>query len=264
MVKSIIPTTSQVRSYWDNQPCNIKHSNQAFGTLQYFNEVEQKKYFVEPHIPNFAEFERYHGKTVLEIGCGIGTDGINFARAGANYTGVELSEKSLEITKDRFKKFGLEGNFLVYDCELLQEAFTDKKFDLIYSFGVLHHTPNIKAALKSIHSLSRKDTEIKIMLYAKHSYKQYLIDANLMQPEAQSLCPIANSYTINEIYEIFGSANLIIDEIKQRHIFPYELSLYKENIYQKLPWFEAMPTEIFEALESRLGWHLLIKSRIDE
>ncbi len=251
-----------VRTYWDNQPCNIMHSKLTFGSIEYYNEVEQKKYFVEPHIPKFAEFEKYSGKNVLEIGCGIGTDAVNFARAGANYTGLELSNKSLQITKNRFTKFGLTGNFILGDSERLEDVFKTSNFDLIYSFGVLHHTPDIGAALKSIHNISHKDTEIKIMVYAKNSYKQFLIDANLMQPEAQTGCPIANSYDAEEIKNIFKLNNLNITQLDQCHIFPYEISQYKDNIYKKLPWFELMPVEIFEALEKRLGWHFLIKAKI--
>jgi ubiquinone/menaquinone biosynthesis C-methylase UbiE len=251
-----------VRAYWDNQPCNLKHSKSPIGSLAYFNEVEEKKYFVEPHIPKFAEFENYAGKHVLEIGCGIGTDAVNFARAGAKYTGVELSNRSLQITKDRFTKFGLTGSFILADSEKLEHVFKTPNFDLIYSFGVLHHTPDIGAALKSIHKISHEDTEIKIMLYSKNSYKQFLIDANLMQPEAQAGCPIANSYDTEEIKSIFKLCNLKIVQLDQCHIFPYEISQYKNNIYKKLPWFEVMPVEIFEALEKRLGWHLLIRAKI--
>jgi len=67
------------------------------GTKQYFDEVEARKYFVEYHIPGFAKFARWRGKKVLEIGCGIGTDTINFARAGAQVTTVDLSGKSMEL-----------------------------------------------------------------------------------------------------------------------------------------------------------------------
>ena len=87
----------QVREYWDRRPCNIRHSPKPVGTREYFDEVEARKYFVEQHIPNFAQFEKWRGKRVLEIGCGIGTDSINFARAGADLTVVELSERSVEI-----------------------------------------------------------------------------------------------------------------------------------------------------------------------
>lgn len=93
----------QVREFWDGQPCNIKHSPKPIGTREYFDEVEARKYLVEPHIPGFAQFERWRGKKVLEIGCGIGTDSINFARHGADLSVVELSKKSLEICWKRFE-----------------------------------------------------------------------------------------------------------------------------------------------------------------
>jgi hypothetical protein len=58
---------SQVREYSDERPCNIRHSTAPIGSTQYFDEVEARKYFVESHIPSFAEFERWRGKRVLEI-----------------------------------------------------------------------------------------------------------------------------------------------------------------------------------------------------
>src|ERR1700740_1955239 len=94
-------TVDQVRSYWDRRPCNVRHSPKPLGTREYFDEVEARKYFVEPHILRFAEFERWRGKKVLEIGCGIGTDTISFARHGARVTAVDLTEKSLDVARQR-------------------------------------------------------------------------------------------------------------------------------------------------------------------
>ena len=84
-------TVEDVRAYWNARPCNIRHSDQAIGTIAYFDEVEARKYFVESHIPVFADFSRWAGKKVLEIGCGLGTDTmqnffVSFKRANNSST----------------------------------------------------------------------------------------------------------------------------------------------------------------------------------
>src|SRR5258708_7679052 len=125
MVK--MATIQDVRTYWDRRPCNIGHSTAPVGTLEYFEKVEERKYFVEPHIPAFADFPRWAGKDVLEIGCGIGTDSINFARHGAKLDIVELSPESLAITQKRFHIYGLQANFVNGDAEELERLLTSGK-----------------------------------------------------------------------------------------------------------------------------------------
>jgi ubiquinone/menaquinone biosynthesis C-methylase UbiE len=260
-MKQIEPGIEDVKQFWNSRPCNIRHSNKAIGSKEYFDEVEQRKYFVEPHIPKFADFEAWKGKSVLEIGCGIGTDAVNFARAGAIYTGIELSEASLEIARDRFKLFNLEGSFLLGNAENLELIANKNKFDLIYSFGVLHHTPNISNALSGVKKLAHKNSIIKIMVYAKNSWKQEMINAGLDQPEAQFGCPIANSYSKEEISHLLFVNDLHPISLEQKHIFPYMIEPYKIYQYVKQPWFESMPKEIFTVLEKSFGWHLLITAR---
>ena len=97
----------RVRDYWNSRPCNLRHSTAEVGTRQYFDQVEARKYLVEPHIPGFADHQRWAGKRVLEIGCGLGTDTINFARAGARVTAVDLSGRSLDLARQRAQVFGL-------------------------------------------------------------------------------------------------------------------------------------------------------------
>src|SRR5260370_9103787 len=99
---------ARVRDYENERPCNLRHSTAPIGTKEYFDQVEARKYFVEYHIPGFAEFARWRGKKVLEIGCGIGTDTINFARAGAQVTTVDLSDKSMELARRRAAAVGPE------------------------------------------------------------------------------------------------------------------------------------------------------------
>lgn len=251
----------QVLNYWNSRPCNIKHSSAEIGSMKYFNEVEERKYFVEPHIPTFAEFEKWNGKRVLEIGCGIGTDAINFARNGSIYTGIELSSASLELTRKRFNVFGLTGRLLEGNAEELDILLKDETFDLIYSFGVLHHTPSINRAFQSIRKLSNADTLFKFMVYAENSWKNALINAQLDQPEAQAGCPIANVYAKSEIESLLKDCGFQVESISQDHIFPYKVDAYKNYKYELEEWFKAMPLKMFSALEKSLGWHLLVNAR---
>ena len=98
-------TINEVRKYWDDRPCNVRHSQKEIGTTEYFDEVERKRYTAEPHIPAFAGFSNTNGKKVLEVGCGMATEGINYARAGATYTGTDLSVESLDLAKKRFEVY---------------------------------------------------------------------------------------------------------------------------------------------------------------
>jgi ubiquinone/menaquinone biosynthesis C-methylase UbiE len=222
--------------------------------------VEERKYFVEPHIPGFAQFDRWKGKRVLEIGCGIGTDAVNFARAGADYTGVELSEKSLDLTRQRFKVFGLAGNFVACNAEQLSRHFEKGTFDLVYSFGVIHHTPDQRAVVEEARKVIKPEGEFRFMVYAKNSWKDAMIEAGLDQPEAQTGCPIATTYT-DEMVGTLTKGLFEITDVRQAHIFPYIIEKYVTYEYEAQPWFAAMPRELFEALERRFGWHLLIAAR---
>ena len=251
-----------VRKYWNNQPCNINHSKKAFLSKQYFNEVRRKKYFVEDHIPKFAEFNKYKNKNVLEIGCGIGTDAIEFIKNKAKYYGIDYSDKSVQITKERIKVFGLDKyNPVVFvdNCEDLYKTKKLKiKFDLIYSFGVIHHTPNMIKAFDSIHKIANKNTEIKIMLYAKNSYKNFLLDHTNYRYESQKKCPVVYTVDNNDLNKILKNKFKIVSQ-SQDFIFQYEIKPYKKNIYKKIPHFDKMPKKIFNVIKNNIGEHLLLK-----
>ena len=254
------PSLQEVQDFWNARPCNLRHSNASVGTKQYFDEVEERKYFVEPHIPAFADFPNWAGKRVLEIGCGMGTDGTNFARNGAIYTGVELSAESMKLAMQRFEVFKLPGRFIEGNAEEIDQLLKGETFDLIYSFGVLHHTPSLDNALKGIRTLMHPASVFKMMVYAENSWKSAMIAAGLDQPEAQYGCPIANTYTSSEIRGILGASGFAVTSISQDHVFPYIVEEYKKYNYVRESWFQAMPQEVFIALEKQLGWHLLIDS----
>jgi ubiquinone/menaquinone biosynthesis C-methylase UbiE len=254
---------NDVKQFWDARPCNINHSKKELGTVEYFDEVEKKKLFVEPNILSFSQFETVRGLRVLEVGCGIGTAAINFARHGADYTGFELSEKSLAMTKRRFEVYGFDGKFYQGNAETLDQYLPDEKYDLIYSWGVIHHSPEPKKIVNQIKKFLAPDGTFKMMVYAKNSWKNFMIDAGFDQPEAQYGCPIAYTYSESEVQDLLGNDFEIVS-MTQDHIFPYQIEPYKQGQYIKQPWFENMPVQIFQVLEKRLGWHLMITAKLKD
>jgi len=248
-------TIDTVYKFWNDRPCNIRHSSKEVGTKEYFEEVTKRKYIVESHILTFANFPAYKDKLVLEVGCGIGTAAQSFIENGAIYTGVDLSDKSIEIAKQRFDVFNLKGNVFQANIEEL-DNINDTQFDLVYSFGVLHHTPSIEKSISNIYKMLKPGGEFKMMLYAKNSWKYFEIVEGLDQFEAQSGVPIANVYSHDEIYTMLKDFNNV--KIEQAHIFPYKIEQYKNYVYEKKDYFEHMPTELFACLEKNLGWHLCI------
>ncbi|QPJ65332.1 MAG: methyltransferase domain-containing protein [Candidatus Nitrohelix vancouverensis] len=254
------PAIDEVREFWDRRPCNLKHGVAEIGSREYFDQVEERKYLVEPHIPEFAEFEKWKGKRVLEIGCGIGTDSINFARAGADLTVMELSQKSLDLCKKRFEVFGLNARFFLGNAEQLEETLPNETFDLVYSFGVLHHTPHPEQAVAGIKKFMNADSELRVMLYSKFSTKNLMILFGLSQPEAQTGCPVAYRYHFREVENLLKGFKIL--EMRKEHIFPYVISEYvKYNYVRKLPW-RVLPDSLFRLFERQLGWHTLVRARL--
>ncbi len=158
----------RVRAFWQAHPCGTKFSDAEIGTREFFARIEAHRYAKEWHIPEAADFAGARGLRVLEIGCGLGTDGVRFAKAGADYTGVDLTDAAIELARKRFELSGLRGELRVSDAENLD--FADESFDLVYSHGVLHHTPDIARAVSEIHRVLKPGGRAIVMLYHRDSY----------------------------------------------------------------------------------------------
>ncbi len=250
----------EIKDYWNNQPCNVKHGTSEVGTREFFNEVTAKRFRAEPHNLDFPQFHQYRGKRVLEIGCGIGTDAQQFAQNGAHYVGIDLSDESLTLAKQRFEVFDLKGDFYNIDMTNLNELKKLGTFDLVYLYGVIHHFPNIEKIITNVHTVLNTGGEFKFMVYAKNSWKYAMIRKGLDQFEAQSNCPYAEAYTSEEIEQLLGK-KFTIERLRQAHCFMYNIDKYKEGKFELEPWFEAMPELMREAVKEYLGWHLLVKAR---
>lgn len=261
-----------VREYWNRRPCNVRHSQKPAGTREYFDEVEARRYFVEPHIPTFAEFDRWAGKRVLEIGCGIGTDTIRFARAGAIVTAVDLSEESLEIARRRAEVYGFADRIQCYcaDAETLAEVVPSEPYDLVYSFGVVHHTPHPGEVIRQVREhYVHDETVVKLMLYNRRSWKVLWIlltegrgqfwkldELVARNSEAQTGCPVTYTYTKKEAARLLDGFE--VDTCGVDFIFPYRIRDYVQYRYVRNWYFRMLPPPVFRWLERRIGWHLCV------
>jgi len=264
-----------VREFWNRRPCNIRHSGKPIGSKEYFEEVEARKYFVEPHIPAFAQFDRWRGKRVLEVGCGIGTDTVNFGRAGAQVTAVDLSEKSLEVARERANVYGLPNiRFYSGNAEELSSIVPVEPYDLIYSFGVIHHTPRPRRVIEQLRRYSGPGTTLKVMVYHRYSWKglEILIReghgafwrfSELLErhSEAQTGSPVTYSYTRRSVRELLRG--FIVDSVSVEHIFPYRISDYTEYRYSNVWYWRYVPKPVFRLLERHAGWHLCVTAHFD-
>jgi SAM-dependent methyltransferase len=137
------------------------------GSAAFFADVERHRYALEPATREMADFARWHGCDVLEAGCGIATDGINFARAGARYVGLDLSSSALELAHKRFEMEGETGRFVFGSVTDL--PFADDSFDLVYSCGVIHHVEQTRAAVSEFHRVLRPGGHAIVMVYHRDS-----------------------------------------------------------------------------------------------
>lgn len=161
-----------VEEFWDKASCgeDLYLRNQQRGG---YVEHARRRYELEPIIEEFAEFESAAGKKVLEIGVGLGADHQRFAQAGARLTGIDLTARAVEHTRRRLALFGLDSALSTGDAENL--AFPSDEFDRVYSWGVLHHSPNTPKAISEVHRVLRPGGVASVMIYHKWSLVGYML-----------------------------------------------------------------------------------------
>jgi ubiquinone/menaquinone biosynthesis C-methylase UbiE len=164
---------TDIRAYWNGSPCQ-KNLSQQTDRRKYFEEITERRYKGRDwHVPAIAHFADFKAKDVLEVGCGIGTDGFEFAKRGAHYVGIDLTPNSVELARERFALFNVPGTFEPANAEE-RLPFEDESFDHVYSFGVLHHSPNTQAMIDEIYRVLRHGGTFTVMLYNRSSINYYI------------------------------------------------------------------------------------------
>ena len=257
----------EVQKQWDNDPAGSHYvKDSSPNTIEWFREVEAYRYDVyAPWMAETMEFARHAGHQLLEIGGGIGTDLSQFAKHGALTTDLDLSSGHLALAKENFKLRGLPGTFIHHDAERL--PFADGTFDVVYSNGVIHHTPNTRGVVEEMRRVLKPGGQAIIMVYAENSlhYWRNLVWAigikeNALQVQSMgevmsrsversdnaAARPLVKVYTPDRLRHLFEGFEGI--EIVQRQMVAEE----KPRLLTRVP----LPT-----LGQWMGWNLIIKAR---
>ncbi|HMF57980.1 MAG TPA: class I SAM-dependent methyltransferase [Pyrinomonadaceae bacterium] len=247
----------QVKGYWEKVPCGAGDvASLEEGSLEFFESVERQRYSGDRFMHDVVGFGAWKGKKVLEVGCGLGTDLLQFARGGAQTYGIDLTEKGALLTRRRLGLYGHSGQILVGDAENL--PFRSDYFDLVYSWGVIHHTPDTGRAAREIVRVCRPGGSVLVMLYhrrsllALQSWVVYgLMRGKPTQPVGEIIAehvesPGTKSYTPAEAVKLFdGLSDIAVRRIVTR----YDMRIGRRHF---LPgWTRSL-------VPSSLGWFMVV------
>jgi ubiquinone/menaquinone biosynthesis C-methylase UbiE len=256
---------SALAEFWNAEPCGTRYLK---GVGDY-DAHRMARYRLEPYIADFAQFSSGKGLRVLEIGVGMGADYERWLRAGAKATGIDLSARSIARAAERCRRAGLNSDLQVADAERL--PFADESFDLVYSYGVLHHSPNPATCISETWRVLRPGGSAKIMLYHHPSLTGLMLWIRFGIWRFQSLrscvfehleSPGTKTFTRNDVLALMAR----FEEISIRQVFsPGDLLMHNPSAkFQSFPYrvaWKIFPRRIMQSFGKRLGLFLLIDAR---
>ncbi|MGQ0743222.1 MAG: methyltransferase domain-containing protein [Acidimicrobiales bacterium] len=256
----------QVQQQWNSDPCGSQYVKSADPhTLDWYLEAERYRYQeYGPWMRSTMEFEAWNGRKVLEIGAGMGTDLAQFAASGAVVTDYDLSAGHLERARENFALRGLRATFLHGDAETL--PLEDETFDLVYSNGVIHHTPNTDRVVAEAYRVLKPGGQVTVMVYAERSINYWVqiigrlgleegmlanhsvgeIMSRNVEISTSGARPLVKVYTPRRLRRLFGAFTDI--SISRHQLLPAE----------RPPWLRSVPTDLVARF---LGWNLVVKAR---
>src|SRR3989454_8971603 len=267
---AIAEEKQRAREQWSEDPCGAVYGREhEFGTREFFDAVERHRYTeYAPWMPEVMGFNACAGARLLEVGCGMGTDLLQFARGGARVTGVDLTPRSIEISRQHLAVYGERGDFAITDGERL--PFAGESFDVVYSNGVLHHTPDTTGAVREIHRVLRRRGQARVMLYHRRSFAYWgeaILRHGILQgaflrgnSPAQILskyvefnegggCPLVKVYSRSQARKLFSMFHEVKVQVEQ---------LTRPELYII---GRFIPERMFRYLRRSLGWNVIVSAR---
>jgi SAM-dependent methyltransferase len=241
-----------VRRYWNQRIHDLEMTSHPVGSREFFDDLEEYRFDKLRYLPRLVDFNRFPGRTLLEIGCGIGTDLVRFARGGARVTGVDLSETAIRLARRNVELHGLQAALHVGDGSAL--PFPDASFDVVYAHGVLQYAAEPRRLVLESRRVLAPGGQAIFMVYNRRSWLSAL--AVLMKvPLEHADAPGLRLYSIAEfrrLLDVFEDVRVVPER------FPVASRLHhgwKGAAYNGL--FVGTFNRLPRFLVRRFGWHLM-------
>lgn len=261
----------QVHDFWSEAACGENLYLHGISRQDYETQA-RRRYELEPYIAEFAGFECARGKRVLEIGVGLGADHQRFAEAGVILAGIDLTKHAVDHTARRLAAFGLSSELAAGDAEQLD--FPDESFDVVYSWGVLHHSPDTAKAVSEVWRVLTRGGTAKVMIYHTWSlvglmlwirYALLRLQPWLLLREMYARyleSPGTKAYSIAEARQLFAAFSAVSIRVVLTHGDLLESMAGQRHqgvllSFARLIW----PRALIRRFLSGLGLFLLIKAR---
>ena len=254
----------KVRGYWNRASCGTEYTKKEKFSKAYFEDIETLRYSIEPEIFSFAQFTRFRDKKLLEVGVGAGTDFLQWVRAGVQAHGIDLTQEAIDNVQARLNVYGLQAcDLRVADAEQL--PYPDNYFDCVYSWGVIHHSPNMERCLSEIVRVTAVGGTIKLMVYNRRSlfaFYRYLLAGLFKGKPFQTIStvlfnhqesPGTKAYTRKEIKKMLACFPVAIKQLKATAT-SHDLLYYKSRPFQWLAYGAACLCGF-----NQVGWFMTIE-----
>jgi ubiquinone/menaquinone biosynthesis C-methylase UbiE len=246
------PMLEKIRCYWNEHIHDLELAKHPVGTKGFFADLDEYRFDKLRYLPNVVKFDAYKDHKLLEVGCGVGIDLIRFARGGAQVTGVDLAEQSIDLAKKYFQHTGLPGDLLLGNGEALE--FDDNSFDVVYAHGVIQYTADAQKMVDELYRVVKPGGEVIMMVYNRKSWLNFLSQTLGVKLEHED-APVLEKYTIPEFKALLHKFTKV-EILPER--FPVKSRLQKGL---KAMFFNSFFVPVFNMIPRKLtrntGWHIM-------
>jgi SAM-dependent methyltransferase len=244
--------TRQVREYWNNRIHDLEMTAQPVGSREFFAELDEYRFDKLAYLPDVVDFTGFKGRRLVEIGCGIGTDLVRFARGGAIVTGVDLSETAVRLAKTNLQLNAGKGAVFVGDGAAL--PLTSESVDVVYAHGVLQYSADPRSVVEESQRVLRSGGRAIFMVYNRVSWLMALsrvMKVGLEHADAPGL-RLYSADEFRTLIQGFRQAEIVPERfpVKSRLHHGWKGALYNQVF---VGVFNALPRRVVR----RFGWHLM-------